>query len=714
MKKYFFVSLFFFPLFFLFASEKNTVLLISQNRAQYEKLSSAEQLYARSALQTFIGDLTLVDGIVVRTDENDATLRQVQKKSQIEASIGLGTVQSAYASDAGAKPDMHINFSLIKYADNWKLSYTASDIERLTILFGGESAYFSLGQIDDEVDALSFSLLDNLSKRNVIPSVPFSLKAQLLHEADSEENFKKYIAEYEARALSLQKELDSLQKETLTAETRIKNESAERALRLKLEITERKKALLEAAEKNRRIEAEQLRKRQEEVNSLTEKQRTDFEERLSALENKRSEILKESARTLPLKKRIELIEADRENLIALKKQIDLTVTGSNAYYENEKQKELLAKNSEPWYKADLSDGKPTVAAREFRNTELGQITKKWDERKLTAENEIRAGSRNSLKSYEEALSHSIAELEATEFIFTSVSREENYIYLHIDDYDAAQENWTVRTTTDFSAIPLLAVPYQNMPDIQIRYKDMTGKKIPSGSDVAAYNEYRDNVEWADLYFRASVPYLYATLSLYVKYDEKQHIYRANYTSFTIMKVENSQMIYRSGKNSLRSSAQGKHFSQNQKPRRGIYIDGTFAKSFLYDGQFGTRISAFWGNKFLFAGGGVSVLGTNYADKYSVNFGRATLVSALVLGGASVTIFRIRPYIEAGAGYYFTKADFKDGSTDVKAPLGYSASIGGGADYYVTQHLTAGAFYDLSYNAGCGFADNYGLCIGYNF
>ena len=697
----------------IFAKEKNIVLLVSQNHTQYDKLTSAEQLYARSALRMLIGNLTLIDEISV-TDTNDTALRQVQKKSQIEASMGLAALNSAYASNAGAKADIHIEFALVKYAGSWKLSYTASDIERLTILFAKESVSFPLEQIDTETDRLSFSLLENLSKRDFIPPIPFSIKSQLLHEADSEENFKKYIAEYESRSLDLQKQLDSLQKQAVTAEEHMRNESSERALRLKLEMAERKKTVLETAEKNRKLEAEQLRKRQKELNELTEKQRVDFEKRLSELENKRTEILKESARTLPIKKQIELIEADRENLESLKNQIEYTVAESNAYYESEKQKEMTAKSNDAWRKADLSDGKPTEIAKNFRKNELEQIERKWNERKIASENEIRSGVKPTLKSYEKAFAQSLANLEATEFSFTSINHVENYVQLHIDEYDAAQESWTVHTTIGFPDIPILSLPYSAMPDIQILYEDMTGKRIPSGTDLAAYNEYRDNVEWADLYFRASVPYLYATLSLHVQYDEKQKIYKANYTTFTITKVENSQTIYRSGKNLLRSSAQGKHFLQNQKPRKGVFLDGTFAKSFLYDWQAGSRLSAFWGDKFLFAGAGMSVFGAKYADDYSVNFEKGRLISFMALGGVSVTIFRVRPYVEMGAGYYFTTADLNDGADDVELPSGFCASLGGGADYYITKNLTVGAFYALTYNYGCGFVDNYGLRAGINF
>ena len=306
-------------------------------------------------------------------------------------------------------------------------------------------------------------------------------------------------------------------------------------------------------------------------------------------------------------------------------------------------------------------------------------------------------------------------MENTEFTFTSITKNESYVLLNIDEYDASQKSWTVHSHTDFSGIPLLAVPYTALPDIQIRYKDMTGKNVPSGNNAKDYNEYRDNVEWADLYFRAAVPYVYATLSLKVQYDEKQNTYKANYTSFKIIKTESSEVIYKSNKNLLQSSAQGKHFLQNQKPRRGIFIDGTYGASFLYDWQAGSRISVFWGNRFLFAGGGVGILGGNYAEPYDLHFDRNIVLDFKALGGASVTIFNFRPYIETGAGFYFTKADFKeDTGDDIKAPYGFCASLGSGLDYFVTKNVTVGAFYTVAYNYGCGFSDNFGLRAGFNF
>lgn len=697
----------------LFA-QNSVVLLVSQKNSSGNYLDSDEQLYARSAMQTFIGDLTLVNEITVRTDSNDSNLRQIQKKSQIEAAKGLGTEKSAYASDAGVKADLNIDFSLVRYNQGYKLEYSISEIETLKILSSGSSNYFQLESIDEETDRLSYSVLNDLSNHEYIMPVSFNVKIQLLHESDTEENFKKYIAEYEQKSTALQKQLEELQKENLNAEERLKTESEERALRLKIEMAERKKSMLEANEKRRIAEQEQLKKRQQELNELTEKQRNDFEKRLLDLENKRAEVIKESAKSLSLRKRIELVEADRENLNSIKKQIELSVQESNSYYENEKQKEIAAKNNEPWRKADLSDGKPTDEAKEFRKNEIEQIIKKWNERKITAENEIRSGVKEQLDSYEKAFRHSLSELENSEFTFTTISKNENYVLLNIDEYDASQKNWTVHTSTDFSDIPLLKTPYNVLPDIQISYEDMTGDKVPSGKDKEKYNEYRDNVEWADLYFRAAVPYVYATISLKVKYDEKQNIYNANYTNFKIIKTETSQVIYKSGKNLLQSSAEGKHFLQNQKSRRGIYIDGIYGNSFLYDWQAGTRLSGFWGNNFWFAGGGINVLWSDYSENYSLNFDKSMMFDILALGGVCVTIFRFRPYIEAGAGLYFSKADLNEGAEGVALPYGFSASLGGGLDYFVTNNITVGAFYSTGYRYGCGFSDNYGLRAGLNF
>ena len=154
--------------------------------------------------------------------------------------------------------------------------------------------------------------------------------------------------------------------------------------------------------------------------------------------------------------------------------------------------------------------------------------------------------------------------------------------------------------------------------------------------------------------------------------------------------------------------------QNQKPRKGVFLDGVFGTSFLYDWQAGTRLAAFLGNKFLFAGGGVNLFRARYAERYSVNFDSGMLISFMALGGASVTIFKFRPYIEAGAGYYFSNSNLKEGVDNVKTPSGFCASFGLGSDYFLTKHVTIGAFYAVNYNYGCGFADSFGLRAGFNF
>lgn len=174
----------------LFA-QNSVVLLVSQKNSSGNYLDSDEQLYARSAMQTFIGDLTLVNEITVRTDSNDSNLRQIQKKSQIEAAKGLGTEKSAYASDAGVKADLNIDFSLVRYNQGYKLEYSISEIETLKILSSGSSNYFQLESIDEETDRLSYSVLNDLSNHEYIMPVSFNVKVQ--HCKNNLKNYKKKI-----------------------------------------------------------------------------------------------------------------------------------------------------------------------------------------------------------------------------------------------------------------------------------------------------------------------------------------------------------------------------------------------------------------------------------------------------------------------------------------------------------------------------------------
>lgn len=171
MKNRFLLAFIFTSLFsgILTAQSKSTVILVSQDSAVFEKLDANEKLYARSAFQSFVGNLTLLDDVTVRTESNDASLRQVQKKSQIEASSGLGSVDSAYASDLASKADLRIVLSLVKYNTGYKLEYSASKIETMQIVSGASSeSYFQLEEIDNEIDKLSYNAMKSLYEKGYI------------------------------------------------------------------------------------------------------------------------------------------------------------------------------------------------------------------------------------------------------------------------------------------------------------------------------------------------------------------------------------------------------------------------------------------------------------------------------------------------------------------------------------------------------------------
>lgn len=227
----------------IFAQEKNIVLLVSQKQSNLNQLNSEEKLYSKSLLQTLIGDLTLIKEITIRTENNDSSLRLIQKKSQIEAAQGLGSEFSYYQSDLVSKADFDLSVNLVKYKPGWKIEYAVSNIESMNIIAAGKSEnYFQLENIDIETDKISYSILNELQKRGYISPISYSVKMQLLHEADTEENYKRYISEYEERSLELQNELDALKKKNISAEERAKAEIEERSIKLKIEMTERKKS----------------------------------------------------------------------------------------------------------------------------------------------------------------------------------------------------------------------------------------------------------------------------------------------------------------------------------------------------------------------------------------------------------------------------------------------------------------------------------------
>lgn len=533
----------------VFPQNKNIVVLVGQDSEKYNRLSQSEQLYARSALQTFVENLTLINGISVRTDYNDAVLRQVQKKSQVDASKGLGSEKSAYASDLVSKADLFINFSLARYKQGYKLEYSASEIESLKIISSSSSIYFQIEKISEETDKLSYTALRDLNAKGFIQSVPYNVRLQLNHESDSSANYAKYISDLAKQIEKDTAELERIKSENQEKAASLEEVRKEQALRLKIQAAENARKKTEESLKRQQDEIEKQKKQAEELKSLTEQKRNalalKFEETIKKSQEQQQKLNKELGQGLSIEKRAELIENDRQTLNELLSQLNQKKHDNEQELYKKLNAEIQMINDEPWQLGQLDgSGKPTQNAVAFKNAKIQKVINKYGALIADTNSNLDAAFLPAINSYNKQISDGIKDLEKTDFVYRSYESG-SPLRIAVGDYNGATHEWPVSIAFNMKETNLI----KNIPDLsfvycKISYKGVTGKASIdfNGTNEAEYSDYIDDVQLADLCFRTDTPYVYGELHLKAKYDLVTGTWSLLFNRFDIKKMEDQRLV----------------------------------------------------------------------------------------------------------------------------------------------------------------------------
>lgn len=550
MKRFFKIVIFLFLSSVLYAQNKNVLILVSYKLNEYNKLNSSEQLYFRSALQTFVGNLTLIDGISVRTDANDENLRKIQKKSQIEAAQGLGSVNSAYVSDLISKADLNVDFFLSKYKQGYKIGYSASEIESLKIISSDVTdSYFNLENIDKETDFLSYSLLKDLNGKKIINSVPYNVKLQLTHTEDSSESYKKYIIDLSKQIENDKSELEKIEKENLNKSKKNETLRKQQALKLKIQAAENAKRKTEESLHRQQEKIKNQQKQTEELKALVEQKKNKlalkFEEIIKKSQTQQLNLNKELSQGLSIEKRIELIENDKQSLMELKEQLEQKKSDNRNELKSKMNEEIGAINKENWKLGEKDAlGNPIESALLYRENKCNKIKEKYNKLISSAEADFDDAFSASIKMYQKQIEDGLYDLENTDFIFRSYENG-SLLNISVGNYDGANSNWKV--TSDFGMKNngiIIGAPNLEYLDCFISYEDITGKKTVkyNNKNEDAYEDYMDSVELADLCFRTDTPYIYGELFIKVKYNESLNHYELSLKKYNISKMEDGKVI----------------------------------------------------------------------------------------------------------------------------------------------------------------------------
>ena len=747
MKKRIF-SLFIFSLFIsagfaqAASAKKDLVLKVTLDKKNYSSLDQNTKAFVSSAYMKFLQDLTMVPEISVRTPDTDNELREIQKQSQIEAATGLGSEEAAYAADKGIRADLVMNVSL-NNAGNGAFQFvcTLSEIETMKLIITENSERLAIAELtkDQVIDNLVYNILSGLNKRGYISSLSADVTNQLLHLDNTAESFQKYVQEYTRQREEAERELAALRADAKTEQERMDAQAQELALQLKIEM----------AEKNRQIAEENLRrqkgannadqKRQKEMEQMQNAQREQFMKDIQAIEEARSAIRKETLTSLPLKKRIELIESARGNLSRLENQLAEAIAQNNAYYDEKLQAEIDEINAEPWRKADLSNGAPTQRALNFRSQKINDLRDKYSAQKKSSENQLRSAAKPTIDGYKQQVQANISDMEKTTYVFRSIDVTDDYLSLEVSEFDGERMVWDVYSDFNLNNIQKIDVRQIVLPNTSIPYESMAGNKADLSTD-AGYKKYQDTVDMADLYFRTSVPYLYSQIAIKVNYNKSLDIYEAKPFSFQIFKTqdnrrpiisyternfeaarrvqeENEKSQVREEKREERREEVAKQtqnvrdsFIRSQRARSGLFSDLVYVNGPFYEGA-GASFSILGGGDNFFAGFDndyfIPYIKSEYS--HSRSWDQFYGWSADFVVGYSLRIGFIRPYLAAGiGGFVIGNEELFD--TDL---YGFQFETITGADVCFSI-FSAGFVYKLKYLYGAGYVDNYGVSFGLNW
>ncbi len=741
MRKYIiFVFMAIFSLIPLFSQTgKALVIRVELYQEAHKKYSEYEKSYVNAAYRQFQQDLTKDPQIQIRTPETDNDLRSIQKESQIEASKGLASEDAAYATDKGSRAALSIRLQMAKVGKEYQLSCEIREIEKMSMT-QRNTQKASLEQVSSDVvvDALAYEVLMFLQEKSYINRVSLDITNQLLHRdaANSEENLKKYLNSYAKQKREAEAELAALRAESKSKEDKLAKEARERALQLNIELAEKNRQIAEQNLRRQQEKKQEEIKRQDELKKISREQQEKFIREFEEIEAARRAIQKENLGKLSLKKRIELIESARDNLRQLENQLSDTTRQNRTEMTAKMQKELDAKENEPWRKADLSNGLPTSRARKFRDDEKAAIRKRYEAQIDSDEKKLRAFAEPGIAEYRAQVQSNIDDMQKTLYVFRSVNEIDDFLHLQVDEYDGDRQSWEVHSNfvltiekTDTSAVIL--------PPVPITYRMMVGKE-PDMDSAEGYKKYQDDVDKADFYFRTKVPYLYSELGVKVKYDDIRGLYVVQPQEYAIYRTQdNSKPIatYNAGKlaavqkkyeSEIREKQEAEEaerraavreikmdmFWANQKARQGVYLDLGYAGKSSYHGFVGD-LNFLWGGKHFFGGFDATLVGISDSCFDTKLYKSITYVSCEGLIGLSINLAVLRPYIAGGVGIYNMTKKSKSIKADTTSKTSFTLLGEVGVDL-VLGKVVLGGVYKLRNYAGSGYLSNISVSLGYNW
>ncbi|BDC97223.1 hypothetical protein TRSA_23220 (plasmid) [Treponema saccharophilum] len=450
-----------------------------------------------------IDDFVSFSNINVIDSDEKTTIINLQKDSENEYYSGENPIELGKAIQA----ESYIKLVSHRMKNSISLSATITNIETGATEGSFSSQFYSDNEFLEKVHGeATEKLLETLGVKLTAAGKRIlkygSVSQTTATATESEENLKAIKAEL---ARIEKEQMDMLKKNT--------TEIGREAMRARIEI---QKATLIQQQKNEEQRLARLledEKRKAEEERISKERSAEAQKKIidlsKEIEEKAAKIRSQKIENMTILQQIEIIENEKQVLLANEKEIEKSISLFNENQDAICNKEIAERKKRPLRTAEKdASGNMTSEAKKLLESDIEQITLKHQKIKIDNENQLRESAKSSQENLREKIIKDLEKLESNKVTVDSL--QDIDCCFRVGNYDGSQNAWLYNLSFIFAGIEIFS------EQGTLNYNEITGNSVPSIEEKDKYNEYLDNVEAYDSFFRLNVPYIRVVLAYSIK------------------------------------------------------------------------------------------------------------------------------------------------------------------------------------------------------
>ena len=494
-----------------------------------ENGKSDDAWIAQKVKRDIISDFVNYSNIDVIDSDEKNTILKLQKDSESAYYSDVNPIELGKAISAKS----YIKIVSTKKKDTFSVTVTVTNIETGKTENSYTSSFYPENEFITKVHGeASADLLEKMGVK-LTPAGKRLLQYGTFTQTSTEsaENLETYKAEI-ARLEKEQSELMKNRNTEVDAEAQAARIETQKQMLLQQQKNEEERLARLREDENRKAEEERLSK---ERNAESQKRIVALSKEI---EEKATKIREKKLEGMSVLQQIDVIEGEKQVLFQNEQTISQNLENFNLAQDNLCKREIVNRKVQtPKISEMNADGSLNDKGLAILESDIEAIEIKYEKIKKDNEQQVKDSAGKLQETLRKKIINDINLLENKSYTVDSLQNEN--VYFRVGNYDgsAKSEGWNYNISFVFAGKTIYS------SEGLLSYKNVTGldvPKYPNASDpkrdqkIKAYNEYQDNVEVYDSFFRMNVPYIRAVLTYSVKVDDVKN---ASQYIVTVDKIE---------------------------------------------------------------------------------------------------------------------------------------------------------------------------------